>query len=208
MLTLAPSNQVWWQYVKVDASFVDQCTGLLAGPWAECLCWSMVFERTQDWENMPEYRGEGPVSGILSALREDLMVHEALQPLQDTQLLMAAAEKLMEVAQAAAGEGRPLPVIDLMGRTLDAPVPCQPTCKQPASKTPDGQPENGKAMGSQPMHGQPGQQPYQGQPCGSGPTLLQQRTHGKSGDVGAGGKVALVAFSGVVARASPQTVEL
>ena len=34
----------WGQHVRAGSSFVDPKTGLLAGPWAECVAWAAMIQ--------------------------------------------------------------------------------------------------------------------------------------------------------------------
>lgn len=221
LLTMAPNGMPWFEYVKVSTIFMDGSTGMLAGPWAECLCWAVHFEHSSDWQSMPEYVVEGPAGGVLEALQARLVGR------MDAQQLLGAAERLEEAAHAAADAGHPLPVIySCVGR---GPVQYsghmthvdEPSYGQ-AIQVPNAPP-----MHSQALHGQPGYshpayaqsygetpylQPPQGydqqsygeppnQGFGGGPTLLQQQAQNQGGGsgMGVGGKMALAAAGGVAA---------
>lgn len=214
--TLAPSGRPWHEHVDALTAYVDGSTGLLAGSWAECLCWGVHFEHSNEWQSMPEYAHEGPVGGILEAFRASTAGRA------DSQQLLGAAERLEEAAHAAAEVGQPLPLIH---RCAGAGAV---QCVGPGGI-------NGQALCGQAFYGQPGyaqqgfatqpgyatQQPYEtpyephlaygqqggyGQPPfgqdydGGRPTLLQQQAqnHG-GGGMGAGGKMAMAAAGGVAA---------
>lgn len=117
--TVAPNGSAWWEYVRGAAIFVDQGTGLLRGPWAECICYGVLFEYSEDWEALGEYDGTRPVRGVLTALASALEGRDDAQPVAD------AAQRLEQAAQHAAESGQPLPVIGYAG----APVP--PTAFRP-----------------------------------------------------------------------------
>lgn len=105
MKTIAPSGTTWSQYVRTGASFVDPQSGYLAGPWAECVSWGVVFEHTNDWASIPEYAADGPVGGILQALEQFLSGNPRKQD------YMNAANRLEEASHALADNGQELPAI-------------------------------------------------------------------------------------------------
>lgn len=150
MKTLAPSGTTWSQYVRTGASFIDPQTGYLAGPWAECVSWGVVFEHTNDWQRIPEYAnfdsgGNGPVGGIMEALQRFL----AGNPQEGK--YMEAANRLEEASHALAENGQPLPAIR---QVITVPADAQPgqKCKVENPQTP------GTYMNVQvPQNAQPGQ---------------------------------------------------
>merc|ERR1719499_2757167 len=80
MRSACPGGSPWFQYVASGPIEVDPCTGFLAGPWAECLCWAVRFEHSCDWEAMPEYAcgGEGPAGGVMATLEHPLGGHHSM----------------------------------------------------------------------------------------------------------------------------------
>lgn len=212
--TTAPNGMLWARYVRTGIIYVDANSGLLGGPWAECICWAVCFEHRNDWQKMPQYSGDGPVGGILTAFET------AVAGRMESPQLVQAAMNLEEAAHAAARSGRALPIIDqnaeasapvLLPQTL--PASSHPPCGTPSY----GQPTYGHqpVYGEQPYHS--GQLPNYGQqstagqhhgygqgfnggdqqlyPTG-GPTLLQQGQP-QGGGMSTGTKVALAAATGM-----------
>lgn len=143
MQTAAPSGTSWGQYCRGGNSFVDPRTGFLAGPWAECVSWAVIFEHNNDWNNMPQYAADGPVGGVLEALSR------ATGGRQD---LAQAAQKLEDASHALADNGQPLPAINMC---VQLPQNCQPgqPCRIQNPQVP------GTYMTVQaPANAQPGQQ--------------------------------------------------
>jgi len=104
MSTRAPNGLIWMEYVQCSNSFVDMQTGLLRGPWAECISAGVRYEHSLDWASLPEYAGrEGPVGGILSALEVSL----AGQP--NSNAMMEAAERLEKASHIAEEQGETSP---------------------------------------------------------------------------------------------------
>mmetsp|Transcript_13536 Transcript_13536/g.28258 ORF Transcript_13536/g.28258 Transcript_13536/m.28258 type:complete len:273 (-) Transcript_13536:372-1190(-) len=104
MRMAAPNGSPWSQYVISSPTYVDVRTGLLIGPWAECLSAAVCYEHYGDWRSLPEYMGQhGPAEGVVAALEAS----SAGRP--DTRELLYAAGKLEELFRVAAGEGRLLP---------------------------------------------------------------------------------------------------
>jgi len=177
MQTVAPSGTTWGQYVRTGSSFVDPQTGFLAGPWAECIAWGVVFEKGNDWGNMPQYAADGPIGGILVALEQ------SLNGQNNKQQVMAAAQKLEDASHEMADNGQALPAINQVVRLPQNAVPGQP-CRIENPQTP------GTYMNIQvPPNAQPGQQISAPAPC----------QPNKGGGMSTGGKVALVAGGAVVA---------
>merc|ERR1719215_1911571 len=200
MRTACPGGSAWFQYVAGAPIEVDPCTGFLAGPWAECLCWAVRFEHTCDWQAMPEYAcGEGPAGGVLAALEHTLGGPHSMYARER----LEAASRLEEAAHHAAEEGRPMPVIDgpCAPAPVPTPVPCAPEYGHPGWSGPPpayGQPGYGAQYGyGAPECGGPqygyAPEPY---PAG-GPTLLESRNQNQG--MGTGTKVALAAAGGVAA---------
>jgi len=104
MQTEAADGTRWTRYVRGANIFVDAATGLLAGPWAECIAAGVRFERSAEWTGMPEYAGrDGPVAGILVAFEA------SLKDRANSAELLEAAGRLEEACHAAFMESRPLP---------------------------------------------------------------------------------------------------
>lgn len=146
MKTACPSGTTWSQYVATGSSFIDNQTGYLAGPWAECIAWGCVFEHTNDWGSMPEYAADGPIGGILQALERTM----AGNPGKDQ--IMAAASRLEDASHALAENGQPLPAIR---QVVQLPPNVQPgqVCTVQNPQTP------GTSMQIRaPQNAQPGQQ--------------------------------------------------
>merc|ERR1719277_2067345 len=186
MRTLAPNGSPWAEYVKTGPVRVDPGSGVLSGPWAECVCWGVRFERSNDWQRMPEYAsGDGPVGGVLSALEASL----AGRP--DAQGLLEAAGRLEEAAHSAAEAGQPQPTYGQQyggGPGFGYQPAAQPYEQQ-------------QAYASAPPYGQ---HPYQAEHAGAdGPTLLQQQGQYQGGTAGGGmgdgAKMAMAAAGGVAA---------
>jgi hypothetical protein len=107
----------WGQYLEYSQSFVDPRTGLLSGPWAECIAWGVVFEHANDWSKDPRYARDGPVGGILEALG---------QKVGGNQQLMEAAQRLEDQCHQLAESGQPLPAIQQAVQVPQGAVPGQP----------------------------------------------------------------------------------
>jgi len=206
--TRAPCGTSWGEYVRTGHIGVDPMTGFLSGPWAECICWGVVFEHSNDWQRMPQYRVDGPVGGIVGAFEA------AVVERSDASHLLQAAGRLEEAAHEAACEERPLPVIGVMANGERAPFQPSPYDEPFGAPPPGYCQQQGPGYG-QPGYGQPGYgqqqygQPYQ-QPGGQygdgyqpGPTLLQQHGQNVSGHPGGAGggagKMAMAAAGGVAA---------
>jgi len=217
LMTTAPTGARWAEYVKCGSIHVDPSSGLLAGPWAECICWGVRFEHSSNWQMMPEYSaGDGPVGGIMAALEAAVAQHH------DSQQILAAANLLEEVAHSAANAGRPLPLIDTVtsgavmpGSYLQqghfeqteysqysssAQYPSAPSAynhfgQAPPQYSQPGFPGNYQSQyGPTPGYGD--QAPY----GGPGPTLLQQHSQSQGGGgMGTGAKVAMAAAGGLAA---------
>jgi len=204
MRTISPCGLPWCQYLAAALIEVDPQTGLLAGQWAECLCWAVRFEHSSDWQRMPEYAcaGEGPVGGVLVALEAALGGPYSIDAWQKLQ----AASMLQEAMHCAAEMRQTMPIID---------GPCAPSWAVAHEPMPvAGQPLPFETQGcSQPAWGRPQhfetpqpyrpyetQQPYsyaQEPYAGGGPTLLG--AHQQNQGMSTGGKVALAAAGGVAA---------
>jgi len=197
----SPCGLPWYQYVASSDVEVDPCTGLLMGPWAECLCSAVRFEHSQPWQSMPEYAcGGGPAGGVLVALESALggpytaYAQERLQ----------AAARLEEAMHHAADMGQPMPLIDgPSAHCMVAAAPVVVQAWQPGACEPQGYGYDQPAFGGPPcgLYGyaqEPQQYAYAHEAHATGgPTLLgsQQQNQGMS----TGGKVALAAAGGVVA---------
>jgi len=191
--TQAPSGGSWRSYLRGAPMDVDAASGFLVGPWAECVCWGVVFEHSSDWQRMPEYHVDGPVGGVLAALER------AAGGRADAGRLMDAATRLEEAAHDAACAGRPLPVIGARagGRAPDLPAHGQPA-QDPHGAF--GQPSYMHPSQYQPPYGE--QQPGGDSGYAHGPTLLQQHRQNVGGRPGGGaGKMAMAAAGGVAAGA-------
>ena len=46
METAAPTGATWSQYVQTAPINIAPTTGLLAGPWAECIAYAVLYEHT------------------------------------------------------------------------------------------------------------------------------------------------------------------
>lgn len=177
MRTVAPSGTSWGQYVRTGASFIDPKTGFLAGPWAECISWAVIFEHSNDWSSMPEYAQDGVVGGVLQALESTV----AGKPNQ--QNIMEAAQRLEDASHALMDQDEPLPAIQQVITVPQGAVPGQPM-RIANPQTP------GTYMNVQmPPNAQPGQQILAPAPC----------QPSKSGGMSTGSKVALAAGGAVVA---------
>mmetsp|Transcript_87058 Transcript_87058/g.251446 ORF Transcript_87058/g.251446 Transcript_87058/m.251446 type:complete len:354 (+) Transcript_87058:95-1156(+) len=175
MQTIAPSGTTWGQYVRTGASFVDPRTGFLAGPWAECISWAVIFEHSNDWGSMPQYAADGVVGGVLQALER------TLQGRPEQGQVMQAAQKLEDASHALMDQGQPLPAIKQVVTLPNNCVPGQPI-RIENPQTP------GTYMTVQvPPNAQPGQQIMT-------PAPVQPN---KSGGMSTGGKVALAAGGAV-----------
>lgn len=179
MQTAAPSGTSWGQYVRTGSSFVDPRTGFLAGPWAECVAWAVVFEHNNDWASMPQYKADGVVGGVLQALERTGCGPDVMQ----------AADKLEQASHALAERGEPLPAINQCVTLPQNAVPGQPMKIQ-----------NPQAPGTYmtvqvPPNAQPGQQilaPAPVQPTKTGTST------GTKVAYAAGGALAVGAVAGAV----------
>jgi len=221
MCTVSPSGLPWSEYVRTGPAFVNGRTELLAGPWAECICWAVRFEHDCNWQAMPEYMGgEGPVGGVLSSLAMTVSAR------MDSEHIMSAANRLEDAAHDAARRGEPMPC-EGGAVSLESYRQCdreefrgplgygQPGYGQPGY----GQLGQGPVGYGPPGHGQPmqpgyayegqlGQQggsgAYQQQPQqyeGAGPTLLGQSQPSSQATGGGVGKMAMAAAGGVAVGA-------
>lgn len=93
-------------------SYIDDATGMLAGPWAECICWGVRFERTNDWRRMPEYSvGEPPVVGILQVFAATMAGQADWQEwTQAAALLQDATHAALDAERSSPGNPHELPV--------------------------------------------------------------------------------------------------
>jgi len=119
--TASPSGMSWGQYVRGQhgRTFVDPATGFLAGPWAECIAWGVVYEHSVAWDELPDYGEEGVVWGIMKSFEKACGSHEQL---------MKAALLLEDAAQELAENARPLPPIKqcaTLPNDVEAGQPCQ-----------------------------------------------------------------------------------
>lgn len=182
MQTVAPSGTSWSQYVRTGSSFVDPRTGFLAGPWAECIAWAVIFEHTNDWQSMPQYAADGVVGGVLQALESTLGGNPNRNNVMD------AANRLEDASHQLAEQGRPLPAINQCVTVPQDAVPGQ-NIRIENPQTP------GTYMTVQvPPNAQPGQQIL-------APAPVQPQQNGKwstGAKVGmaAGGAVAVGALAG------------
>lgn len=115
MRTAAPNGMPWSAYVKTSKPRIDRSTRFLTGPWAECICWGVRFERTSDWQSMPEYARDGPVGGIMAALAASLEDGSSSSSDSDSssdgaRKILKAAERLEGAAQEAEARGMPMPI--------------------------------------------------------------------------------------------------
>lgn len=120
MKTAAPGGVSWGQYVRTGQSFVDPNTGFLAGPWAECISWGVIFEHTNDWSRIPEYAANGPVGGILQALETTMSGNP------NKNQVMQAAQRLEDASHELANHGKPLPCIQQVATLPANAVPGKP----------------------------------------------------------------------------------
>jgi len=179
MQTVSPSGTAWGQYVRTGASFVNPQTQVLAGPWAECISWAVVFEHSNDWSSMPQYAADGPVGGVLQALEMAM----ASNPQKDH--ILQAANRLEEQSHALMNDGQQLPAINQMVTLPPNAVPGQ-MCQVQNFQSP------GTMMSVMvPPNAQPGQQIM-------APAPVQPN---QSGGMSTGGKVALAAGGAVAAGA-------
>lgn len=179
MQTVAPSGTTWGQYVRTGSSFIDPRTGHLGGPWAECISWAVIFEKTNEWSSMPQYKDDGVVGGVLAALESSL----GANPKKDQ--VMEAAVKLENDSQALCENGTAMPQINQMVTLPQNAVPGSLV-----------QVQNMQTPGTMmtvnvPPNAQPGQQIMAAAP-------VQPNA---SGGMSTGGKVALAAGGAVAAGA-------
>jgi len=181
MQTAAPSGTTWGQYVRTGSSFVDPRTGFLAGPWAECIAWAVVFEHNNDWSSMPQYAADGVVGGVLQALERTGRGPDVMQ----------AAQRLEDASHALAERGEPLPAINQCVTLPSNAVPGQPV-KIANPQAP------GTYMTVQvPPNAQPGQQimtPAPCQPTKTGTGTGTKLAYAAGGAVVAGGVAAAVYY--------------
>eukprot|EP00428_Durinskia_dybowskii_P001002 CAMPEP_0170301142 /NCGR_PEP_ID=MMETSP0116_2-20130129/50824_1 /TAXON_ID=400756 /ORGANISM="Durinskia baltica, Strain CSIRO CS-38" /LENGTH=312 /DNA_ID=CAMNT_0010552951 /DNA_START=68 /DNA_END=1002 /DNA_ORIENTATION=- len=179
MQTVSPAGTTWGQYVRTGASFVDPKTGYLAGPWAECIAWAVIFEHSHAWKTMPQYQRDGVVGGVLNALEA------TLQGNPNKNRVMEAAQRLEDDSHALMNQGRQLPAIQQCVKLPQNAVPGK-VIRLENPQTP------GTYMTVQvPPNAQPGQ-----------PILTATPVQpNKNGKMSTGGKVALVAGGAVAAGA-------
>eukprot|EP00929_Paragymnodinium_shiwhaense_P100497 TRINITY_DN6285_c0_g1_i1.p1 TRINITY_DN6285_c0_g1~~TRINITY_DN6285_c0_g1_i1.p1 ORF type:complete len:313 (-),score=70.97 TRINITY_DN6285_c0_g1_i1:333-1271(-) len=174
MQTASPGGMSWGEYVRTGSSFVDPRTGFLAGPWAECVAWAVVFEHNNDWSSMPQYAADGVVGGVLSALERTNAGPQ----------VMEAAQRLEDASHQLAENGQPLPAINQCINLPPNAVPGQP-CQIMNPQAP------GTYMTVQvPPNAQPGQQilaPAPVQPTKTGTSTGTKLAYAAGGAVVAGG---------------------
>jgi len=104
MNTMAPNGMPWWQYCQGIPATVDPGSGLLVGPWGECLAWAKVFEvHNPGWSSDPNFAG-GPAGQVVHAALSTCPPHLRAATEQ-------AAERLEMACGQAAFNGAPLPLI-------------------------------------------------------------------------------------------------
>mmetsp|Transcript_68573 Transcript_68573/g.153663 ORF Transcript_68573/g.153663 Transcript_68573/m.153663 type:complete len:347 (-) Transcript_68573:161-1201(-) len=105
MNTVAPNGQPWSSYCGMSQPFKDG-SGCVAGPWGECLAWAKVFEhQNPGYEQMPEYREDGPAGQVVSAMLSVCPGHMRQQ-------IEGAAEQTEHWCEQAIQRGQPLPIIN------------------------------------------------------------------------------------------------
>jgi len=119
--TASPNGMSWGQYVRGQhgRTFVDPATSFLAGPWAECIAWGVVYEHSVAWDELPDYGEEGVVWGIMKSFEKACSSHAQL---------MEAALLLEDAAQELAENRKPLPPIKqcaMLPNDAEPGQPCQ-----------------------------------------------------------------------------------
>lgn len=69
LLTAAPSGSSWEHVLRPQAPQMDP-NGLVTGHWGEAMHYAVLFERTNNFSEMPGYEAEGPAGQILNFLDE------------------------------------------------------------------------------------------------------------------------------------------
>lgn len=180
MRTVAPSGTTWSQYVRTGASFIDPSTGHLGGPWAECVSWAVIFEKQNDWANIPEYAEDGPAGGVMEALEQSLNGKGD----QQKKAIMEAADRLEKACHAHMDDGSNVPQIQQLVTLPQNAIPGQ-SCQVSNFQQP------GTMMTVQvPPNAQPGQ-----------PIMAQAPVQPTKEGMSTGGKVALAAGGVVVVGA-------
>mmetsp|Transcript_43797 Transcript_43797/g.81763 ORF Transcript_43797/g.81763 Transcript_43797/m.81763 type:complete len:631 (+) Transcript_43797:60-1952(+) len=105
METAAPSGAPWGEVLRAADVIVDPNTGMVVGPWGECLAWAVAYEhQNPGWQDDPRFR-EGPAQQVIEA-----MVQRA--PESMTPAIMQGAEILEESCHQAVRSGQPVPLIN------------------------------------------------------------------------------------------------
>lgn len=105
MRTVAPSGTSWGQYVRTRTSFIDPRTGALAGPWAECVAWAVIFDRITDRCDLVQQVGDTAWSAM-KVLEKTLIGNP------DKPAIMLAARKVEAAAKRLMEENEPMPLIN------------------------------------------------------------------------------------------------
>lgn len=199
MRSTSPSGLPWFQYVATAPIEVDPYSGLLAGPWAECLSAAVAFEHSCHWQSMPEYAcgAEGPAGGVLAALELALGGPRS----SFAQETLAAASRLEDAMHQAAEQGRPMPVVaGSVAPAWGAPPPSAPYAQHSYSdyttQYGHANPHYGGPHYGEPQFGGP-QFGHEPQPYAGGPTLLESQPQRQG--MSTGGKMAMAAAGGVAA---------
>lgn len=103
--TVAPSGTSWSQYTRTRTSFIDPRTDALAGPWAECAAWAVIYDRLGDRCDPIQQVGEAAWS-VMSALEK------ALAGNHNKPAIMLAARKVEAAAKRLMEDNEPMPVIN------------------------------------------------------------------------------------------------
>lgn len=105
MRTVAPSGTSWGQYVRTRTSFIDPRTGALAGPWAECVAWAVIYDRMSEVGDVVKQMGDASWS-VMKALEKSLTGNT------NKPAIMLAARKLEASAKRMMEENETMPLIN------------------------------------------------------------------------------------------------
>lgn len=105
MNTAAPTGVSWANFCQQHEVVVDPSTGMISGPWGECLAWAVAYEKQNPgWHQDPRFQVEGPAGQVIGEI--SAKANPAALP-----QVVEAAERLEEACQQAIQHGQPLPLI-------------------------------------------------------------------------------------------------
>ena len=69
MDTAAPGGTSWANFCQPHPVVVDPSTGMISGPWGECLAWAVAYEQQNPgWHQDPRFQAEGPAGQVIGEI--------------------------------------------------------------------------------------------------------------------------------------------